>query len=180
MAKQSCREPILDAAEEVVIECGGAHLTLDAVAEKAGVSKGGLLYHFPSKEALLMAMLDRLCDRFEVRRDKTVQTMPESPSRLLQAHIQEFFFKEEREAKIGCSMLAAIANDPRLMDNVRTHVKEKVRAMLGDFQEFTPAALVYLAVEGIKLLELFAINPFTPDEGKGIRDELLRRAAELK
>ena len=38
---------------------GAVHLTLDAVAERAGVSKGGLLYHFPSKESLLQAMVDR-------------------------------------------------------------------------------------------------------------------------
>jgi AcrR family transcriptional regulator len=36
------------------------HLTLDEVAKTAGVSKGGLLYHYPSKEALLTAIVERL------------------------------------------------------------------------------------------------------------------------
>ena len=48
--KTDCRQAILEAAERVVTEAGAAHLTLDAVAGKAGVSKGGLLYHFPSKK----------------------------------------------------------------------------------------------------------------------------------
>src|SRR5215469_14026355 len=53
------RDRLLDAAERVVAESGATHLTLDAVAKSAGVSKGGLLYHFPSKEALLEGMLSR-------------------------------------------------------------------------------------------------------------------------
>jgi|GEM_PF-6563964 len=46
------REVILNAAEMVVVEVGAAHLTLDAVAQKAVVSKGGLLYNFPTKGSL--------------------------------------------------------------------------------------------------------------------------------
>ena len=37
-----------------------ASASLDAVAARAGVSKGGLLYHFPSKSALFDALTDRL------------------------------------------------------------------------------------------------------------------------
>jgi AcrR family transcriptional regulator len=55
------RERILEAAYAVAERSGVAALTLDAVAAEAGVSKGGLLYHFPSKEALLSGMVDRLC-----------------------------------------------------------------------------------------------------------------------
>ncbi|WP_269770428.1 TetR/AcrR family transcriptional regulator [Rhodobacter sp. CZR27] len=33
-------------------------MSLDAVAATAGVSKGGLLYHFPSKHALLRALVE--------------------------------------------------------------------------------------------------------------------------
>ncbi|MEO1289257.1 MAG: helix-turn-helix domain-containing protein, partial [Chloroflexota bacterium] len=45
--KLSKRDLVLVAASEVVIEHGAAQLTLDAVVNNAGVSKGGLLYHFP-------------------------------------------------------------------------------------------------------------------------------------
>ena len=57
----SARERLLEAACAVAERSGVAALTLDAVAAEAGVSKGGLLYHFPSKEALLSGMVDRLC-----------------------------------------------------------------------------------------------------------------------
>ncbi|HBF34148.1 TPA: hypothetical protein DDW35_06255, partial [Candidatus Sumerlaeota bacterium] len=60
VARPDSKEAILDAAESVVLEHGASHMTLDAVAERAGVSKGGLMYNFPTKEALLTAMITRL------------------------------------------------------------------------------------------------------------------------
>ena len=54
------RERILDALESVVAQDGPAGATLEAVAAKAGISKGGLLYHFGTKEALYRGLLDRL------------------------------------------------------------------------------------------------------------------------
>ncbi|MBQ0819063.1 helix-turn-helix transcriptional regulator, partial [Microvirga sp. HBU67558] len=55
--RKSSRERILDAAAELVSEIGSGRLTLDTVAERAGLSKGGLLYNFPTKDALLQGMV---------------------------------------------------------------------------------------------------------------------------
>lgn len=54
------RERVLDALDSLLREAGPVAATMDAVAARAGVSKGGLLYHFPSKEALYEGLLDRL------------------------------------------------------------------------------------------------------------------------
>lgn len=54
------RDRILDAFESLLVGQGSRSATLDAVAEEAGVSKGGLLYHFPSRDDLVVGMLDRL------------------------------------------------------------------------------------------------------------------------
>src|SRR5205809_615370 len=48
---------LLDAAEAVVVRQGIANLTLDAVAAEAGMSKGGLLHHFPTKDRLVEALV---------------------------------------------------------------------------------------------------------------------------
>lgn len=63
MGRPSARQQILDAYEDLLIDKGLAAVTLDAVAAKADVSKGGLLYHFRSKEALLDGLIERLLDR---------------------------------------------------------------------------------------------------------------------
>ncbi|MBN9058064.1 MAG: TetR/AcrR family transcriptional regulator, partial [Rhizobiales bacterium] len=53
------REGLLDAADRVIARGGVTSLTVDAVAHEAGVSKGGVLYSFGTKDALIEAMLDR-------------------------------------------------------------------------------------------------------------------------
>ncbi len=58
--KPVAREAVLDAFESLLIEVGERAATLDAVARRAGVSKGGLLYHFPTKEAMIAVLLERL------------------------------------------------------------------------------------------------------------------------
>ena len=50
MPRTSKRIQLLEAAAAIVNEQGSEYLTLDAVAHKAGVSKGGLLYHFKNKQ----------------------------------------------------------------------------------------------------------------------------------
>lgn len=54
------KEKLLDAFEILLDESGTSGATLDAVAAKAGVSKGGLLYHFGSKAELIKGSLERL------------------------------------------------------------------------------------------------------------------------
>ena len=52
-------EHILDTYVDLLIHTGERAATLDAVATAAKVSKGGLLYHFSSKKALLEALAER-------------------------------------------------------------------------------------------------------------------------
>jgi AcrR family transcriptional regulator len=53
------RDGILSVAEALLVERGGSALTIDAVAKAAGLSKGGVLYHFPSKASLIEALIER-------------------------------------------------------------------------------------------------------------------------
>ena len=54
------REKVLDAFEHVLLIEGERAATMDRVAAEAGVSKGGLLYHFASKVALEEALIERM------------------------------------------------------------------------------------------------------------------------
>lgn len=59
-SQTSTRDRILGAYEDLLIQDGPRAATLDAVAAAAGISKGGLLYHFKSKEALTEGLLVKL------------------------------------------------------------------------------------------------------------------------
>ena len=56
----SARDALLSAYQSLLLAEGERAATLEAVAAEAGVSKGGLLYHFRSKDALAEALIDRL------------------------------------------------------------------------------------------------------------------------
>ncbi len=58
--ERSTRDRLLDAFETLLVSAGSRSATLDAVAAEAQVSKGGLLYHFHSKDELVEGMLTRL------------------------------------------------------------------------------------------------------------------------
>jgi AcrR family transcriptional regulator len=80
----SSHDRILDAAADVITARGISAFTLDAVAQAAGVSKGGLLYHFSSKDSLISGLQRRMASRL-------VDTLREAEGRsepVLQAFIR--------------------------------------------------------------------------------------------
>ncbi|HEY1101128.1 MAG TPA: TetR/AcrR family transcriptional regulator [Myxococcota bacterium] len=63
------RQTLLDVAAAVAVRIGPGRITLDLVASEAGVSKGGLLHHFPSKQALLTALFEASIVSIDARID---------------------------------------------------------------------------------------------------------------
>lgn len=83
MARPSSRELILDAFEEVLIEHGVAAATVETVAQAAGLSKGGLLYHFGTKDELYEAFGARVLERI----DGATADAPEDPVELVRWYL---------------------------------------------------------------------------------------------
>jgi AcrR family transcriptional regulator len=79
---------ILDASETLIIARGVGGLTLEAAAREAGVSKGGLLYHFASKEALIEALLRRLAAFIAQEFAACVAAQPEGKGRVARAMLE--------------------------------------------------------------------------------------------
>ncbi|MGY6655420.1 TetR/AcrR family transcriptional regulator [Amycolatopsis sp. TRM77291] len=63
--RENKRSQILDAATRVVQDQGIAAVTFDAVAAASGVSRGGVMYHFPSREALLASLHEHQAEAWE-------------------------------------------------------------------------------------------------------------------
>lgn len=58
MATTVTKDKICEAAMQLAIRDGLLAMTLDNVAKQAGISKGGVIYHFPSKDELVRGVLD--------------------------------------------------------------------------------------------------------------------------
>lgn len=85
---QLVRANLLEATAQVVIERGLPGVTLDLVARRAGVSKGGLLHHFSSKQALLEGLHLHMLDDFEAALGSFIETDPEPRGRFFRAYVR--------------------------------------------------------------------------------------------
>jgi AcrR family transcriptional regulator len=172
------RDRLLDAAERVVVESGATHLTLDAVAKSAGVSKGGLLYHFPSKEALLEGMLARHFQDVDAEVAKRLAGRAGKASRadMFRERVHVLLELHPERPAVGAAMLAASADNPEHMAVCRVQYRE----LLDEFAKlpggFERTALVLLAVQGLLLGELLHLSPYTPQERSRLAKTLLRAA----
>ena len=174
----SSHDDILDAAQAVVLEIGAAHMTLDAVAAKAGVSKGGLLYHFRTKEALLKALLKRRLRHLEEARKRKCAELREGPAREMKAYVLSSLSRSRKDTPIGASLLAAVAHNPKLLEPVRGDYQKRLAELIPSGLRFERALVVALAADGLRLLELLSLSPLNVKQRKRLIEELFRLADE--
>lgn len=85
------RQKLLDVALQIVVTDGPHAVTLDAVAQRANVTKGGLQHHFRSKRALLDTLFDSLFQDFENQLQEAVAFEADTPGRHARAYIRTAF-----------------------------------------------------------------------------------------
>jgi len=162
----------------IVSEVGAARMTLDAVAERAGVSKGGLLYNFPSKDALLQGMIQRFCQEVAEREERVAEELPDRPGRALLAFLQARLEWQPIDRSSGQGLLAAVAANPRMLDPVREDHRKALEKIAASGSDPDLGRVLWLATEGLAFLELLGVSPFSDGERRDVADVILRMAAE--
>jgi AcrR family transcriptional regulator len=176
MPRPSSKEALLDAAEAIVTESGAAHLTLDAVAERAGISKGGLIYNFPTKEALLEAMIGRLIERFDQIREKVRGQLPSGTSNELLVEIMTIQSLPGSDDRLSSALLAVTANQPELMNSLRQRNCQRFKDQLTSRSHFERSAILLFAALGLHFHDLLKMSMVSEEQRNQIFTELLRLA----
>jgi AcrR family transcriptional regulator len=171
------RDRILDAVGQLSTELGAGNFTLEQVAQAAGVSKGGLLYHFPTKEALLVAMGERYLKSFESVRREARERLPDEPSADLKASVLGLLCRPGTSCQ-AAAILTAAANSPELVAMFRTSLFDFTAELASWQGSFERKAIVSLAVDGLLLREALRISPFTPEQRDAVIHSLLHLADE--
>ncbi len=161
MSRPSTRERLLEAAAALANEQGAGHISLDAVAERAGVSKGGLLYHFPSKAALMRACVEFFVQDFEAQIEARIANGKVSLLAAVTALAMEQFSKK---AKVSGGVLAAMAEDPDFLLPIREFNRRLLDRLLAETDDPQRTLLVFLALEGLRSSHLYDMNMMTPEE----------------
>jgi AcrR family transcriptional regulator len=170
MARPSKRAQLLDAATAVIRRDGARALTLDAVAAEAGVSKGGVLYHFGSKRALIDGLIGSWLDDFGARLGAG-----EFAASYVRACDLSGAAPEVSASEFG--MLAALIDDPEVLEAARERYAEWMERMLGGALAREDAWLVRLAADGLWYSDLLGIAPPQGDDRRRLMARLLALAA---
>jgi AcrR family transcriptional regulator len=174
---EDTRGRILFGAEEVVLRDGVARLTLETAAHEAGVSKGGVLYHFPSRAALVAAMVERLGESFDADLEREGARSGE-PGAFTSAYLAASFgpssdAAEIRERRLGAALIAGVAADSGLLKPLRERFAAWQAALEADGLNAASASLVRLAADGLWITELLDLAPLAEDLRSSVRDQLV-------
>ncbi len=173
------RNALLAAAERVVTEYGPA-FSLDAVAREAGVSKGGLLHHFRSRDALLVALVAAWMERFDEAVARQLDPDDDRPGRVCRAHIRATF--DEPDVAGGpwmhTSVQTAMIAVPEVLERARADAQRGLRDMLADGLHRQRVLLISRALDGEAMAEVFDAASVDQDARRELRDLLLALTEE--
>jgi AcrR family transcriptional regulator len=109
------RRALLEAAAHLAVEEGLAAVTIQAVATVAGVTKGGLLHHFPSKQALIEAVFSDLLEQLDTEIDRYMAQDDEPRGSFTRAYVEAMFLDYERGDNSPWAPLSvSMVTDPSL------------------------------------------------------------------
>jgi AcrR family transcriptional regulator len=172
--KPVAREAVLDAFESLLIDEGERAATLDAVARLAGVSKGGLLYHFPNKEAMIAVLLERL-DRLLA---DDVQAMAAAPEGAAAYFIKSSVWADTPLDRVfvAATRLAEVAHEETLHRFAAGQARW-LELLAADIGPGMAKAVLYMG-DGLYFNAMLARGPGGPLPGVGGDVESLLAAVE--
>ncbi len=143
-------EIILDAAESLLRRSGSRTLTIDAVAAEAGLSKGGVLHHYASKDALVTALAARKVQRMQAGIAECAAALGSDPAAIplaLIAHARQVYADE---CGFPDSLLIASSENAEAAAGFRAFLAERLAQL--ESVEAAPGAGAMLAFSLIGLM----------------------------
>ncbi len=143
------RDALIKAGYAEILEKGLQVVTLDAVVARAGSSKGGALYYFPTKEDLLHAVLKWLLEQVSRSLDEVAQTQ-DSPRARLAAELEVLFHSAEVNRKLYLVLFDFLTLGTRA---------ERFRQLFSAFYQECQNRDKAIIEEGIRLHQFRRVRP---------------------
>lgn len=167
------RDTLLDAAEAVVLREGAGNLTFDAVAKEAKVSKGGVLYAFANKDALIDAMLRRVVANYDRAVEAFLAIRGTTPETRIHAHVEANRNEDAEIITRAVALMASFIRAP-VFEAETTAFYNDLFAML-DTSSLAGRRLrlALLATEGAFALRGFRFYTFSDQEWQAVHDDII-------
>ena len=169
----STKYKIIEATKEVILKNGIDQFTLESVAEEANISKGGLLYHFASKDDLIEAMNAYAAKDFR----KLVMTYVQAGESFHAAYVLATTYTLENKSilQITTSLLAALSINRDLLYIWQEEYQFIQQALANEAMERTTTLLIKAVCDGLWFSALFPFQFMSEKEQKEILSYLLLR-----
>lgn len=173
------RDAILRSAELLILKQGVGALTLDEVAANAGMSKGGLLYHFKTKDELVRALLSFAFANFEASVEQLALS-DQGPGRWLRSYVRATFETDtatETESLASAALIVAYFGKDSLVRKQyeEAHARWSERAK-HDAIAPPVADVIRMATDGLWLAEALGVSRFDRERKRAFVNELLELA----
>ena len=165
------REELINSAIQLLQVDGVNALTLDAVAKNANTSKGGLLYHFPNKQALIEGIVQDIYEKFS--EEFFILVEKETKNRYTKAYITLCFddLSKHSDLYVGSMVVPFLENKnvQEVYQNILNHLKQ-------DDLDDTAVDLIRLTIDGVYYNKFSTLAPLTAAEMQAIKQRLYRLA----
>jgi AcrR family transcriptional regulator len=152
--RPSRKEDLLREAYAIVANQGIQALTIDAVAHAAKVTKGGVQYHFRSKDSLLEDLMDWIFMQFAA--EVEMQAKKQSGTHAwLKAYVRCITRKPDASDRVVSAILADFQPDDPRADIYRRHVESWRSAALRDGFPKPLAVVIQLAAESLWMERIY-------------------------
>jgi AcrR family transcriptional regulator len=165
------REAILDAANRTLTAKGAEGFTLEAVAQETPVSKGGLLYHFPSKNSLIEGMIARSIAKVDAA---LAQELENSGGDYLAAYIRASFRTAVEPEQVSRAFFSAIAGDAHLLEPLRAHFERMQKEITAAAPSEEAGTLIRLCMDGLWYAQMYNFAPPEPELRLRLKETLLK------
>lgn len=157
------RQQLLNAAATLILDRGAVSLTLEAVSEAAHVSKGGLLYHFDSKAALLEALVDELSAQLENEIDQQLAAETDSGVSRARAYLRAVARMGElpRSQQVCKALTFICAAQPEFVRRVQERISHLSQVRTAEAMSLEELHL-RLVADGLWLADIFGCHHITP------------------
>lgn len=168
---EQVRRSLLDQAARCAVDQGLGSLTLQAVADAASVTKGGLLHHFPSKQALIDAVFQDLLQKLDAQIDRL---MSEDSKRggFTRAYIDAFFqVTLEGSESPWAALSISCMTDPHLRTLWSDWMQKRLKRH-AETDDHPDLKIARYAADGIWLANLTETNGLSAKELDALREQL--------
>ncbi|WP_199272385.1 TetR/AcrR family transcriptional regulator [Paraburkholderia acidisoli] len=180
-APEQVRALLLQAASDIATDLGVPAVTLDAVAERAGVTKGALQYHFENKQGLLDALFEQTLDRFETQMHARIDTRKAEGASPHTAAASAYLHTTIDETNPAAStnvlrvLVAAMMTDPAIRERYAAPMRKWTRPDPLPLDAAARLMICRLAADGLWISDLLGYQSIPPR----LRDEIVRQLEQL-